>query len=121
MRQAATSFDSEDLSLSENKNVNWMNTPGTWSFYAVVLVLTRLFLSLVGFRAGMGWTVLHVFHAVVRCLPSHGPAADRPSASLTADSQTTLPPGLRPLLLRSRSALHHHFAVACHLLRSPRS
>ena len=54
-----------DMSVSPNKNVNWMNTPGTWGFYVVILILARLFLSLVGFRAGMGWTVLNVFHGVV--------------------------------------------------------
>jgi len=59
------------MSVSPNKNVNWMNTPGTWGFYVVILILARLFLSLVGFRAGMGWTVLNVFHGVATFIIMH--------------------------------------------------
>ena len=38
----------EDLSDSPNMNVNWVNSPGTWTFYIVSLVLARLFLAIVG-------------------------------------------------------------------------
>jgi len=91
-----------DMSVSPNKNVNWMNTPGTWGFYVVILILARLFLSLVGFRAGMGWTVLNVFHGVVSATakPPREPSLARAPPTLRAcaasRTRSPLPPPHSP-------------------------
>eukprot|EP00937_MAST-01D_sp_MAST-1D-sp2_P007981 g7981.t1 len=52
-------------------NVNWINSPGTWTFYIVLIVLARLFLALLGFGAAMGWTTLHVIHATISFAALH--------------------------------------------------
>ena len=52
----------EDLADSPNMNVNWVNSPGTWTFYVVALVLTRFFFAIIGFSPAAGWTLLNLVH-----------------------------------------------------------
>ena len=47
-----------------NKNVEWLNATGAWTFIVTLILLTWLVLSLV-VDAGMAWTYVHLLHGVV--------------------------------------------------------
>ena len=67
----APSMEEEDLADSPNMNVNWVSSPGTWTFYIVSLVLARLFLAIVGISGPWGWTTLNLFHGLSTFLLMH--------------------------------------------------
>jgi cobalamin synthase len=48
-----------------NKNVNWLNLPGVWTWYIALVLLGWLLLSALADDAGLAWTYIHLVHGVV--------------------------------------------------------
>jgi len=68
MRRGTSSFDFNDeeskISNLDNKNTEWINYPGTWTFYLIIVVATKLFLN-VFMSSADTWTALNVVHCVI--------------------------------------------------------
>jgi len=47
-----------------NKNTNWLNSTGAWAFYAGLIALLWLILSLFA-DPGIAWTWVHVIHGLL--------------------------------------------------------
>jgi hypothetical protein len=45
-----------------NKNVNWLNNPGTWTWYISLIVASWLIVSVLIDDAGLAWTYVHLLH-----------------------------------------------------------
>lgn len=48
-----------------NKNVNWLNTPGVWSWYIGLVVLMWLVASAFLEDSGLAWTYVHIVHGAI--------------------------------------------------------
>lgn len=58
-------MEKADISVNINKNVNWMETRGFWTFY--VLVIGMSYMAMPFFvPANEVWTAVNVIHGLVR-------------------------------------------------------
>jgi hypothetical protein len=48
-----------------NKTVNWINSPGVWAWYVVLIVVGWLLISACMNDAGMAWTYVHLIHGII--------------------------------------------------------
>jgi hypothetical protein len=58
------------LANLDNKNVEWLNYPGTWTFYLVLIFIVKLCLSFM-MSPEDTWTTTHVIHGVVSFAALH--------------------------------------------------
>ncbi len=49
---------------ANNKNVNWISSPGAWVFYISLILVGWLALSLF-VDSGLAWTYIHLTHGVI--------------------------------------------------------
>lgn len=62
--------DKVDLSVSTNKNVNWMDSRGFWTFY--ILLLSVLYIAMPIFVPTRdAWTAVSIIHGVISFLIMH--------------------------------------------------
>ncbi|KAK9820155.1 hypothetical protein WJX72_006751 [[Myrmecia] bisecta] len=47
-----------------NKNVEWINAPGAWTFYVAIVLFGWLVLSLF-LDGGLAWTFVHLLHGIL--------------------------------------------------------
>ena len=48
-----------------NKNVNWLNNPGMWTWYISIIVAGWLIFAGLTDDAGLAWTYVHLLHGVI--------------------------------------------------------
>ena len=48
-----------------NKNVNWLNGPGIWTWYLGLIAVAWLVATALTDDAGLAWTYVHIVHGVV--------------------------------------------------------
>lgn len=54
-----------ELHKPENKNVTWLNHPGTWVSYIIIICIGRFAFYAASFDSVTSWTLWHVSHALV--------------------------------------------------------
>eukprot|EP00898_Chlorokybus_atmophyticus_P002352 jgi/Chlat1/3117/Chrsp21S03350 len=52
-------------SADMNLNTSWIDYPGVWTSYVLILLLLFLCFSAVGFSAGHAWTAVHLVHFAI--------------------------------------------------------
>lgn len=48
-----------------NINVNWLNSPGIWTWYLLMIFMSWLMVSLIIEDPGLAWTYVHIGHGVI--------------------------------------------------------
>mmetsp|Transcript_11551 Transcript_11551/g.20825 ORF Transcript_11551/g.20825 Transcript_11551/m.20825 type:complete len:154 (-) Transcript_11551:1277-1738(-) len=48
-----------------NRNVDWLNSPATWTWYILIILISWLGITGVIDDAGMSWTYVHLIHGVI--------------------------------------------------------
>jgi hypothetical protein len=54
----------EPKAVCANKNVNWLDCPGSWTFIGVLIFLSWLVIS-TWVEPGMAWTYVHIGHGII--------------------------------------------------------
>jgi hypothetical protein len=48
-----------------NKSVNWINSPGVWTWYLSLIIAGWLLTSALTNDPGLAWTYVHLFHGLI--------------------------------------------------------
>jgi hypothetical protein len=52
-----------------NMNTQWMDFPGIWTTYIMIIVIVFLLFSACGLNLGAAWTAVHLSHFLVSTVP----------------------------------------------------
>jgi len=55
----------------QNKNTTWINSPGVWITYVIILILARVFLSGLGLSELAAWTLWNTLHSLITFICIH--------------------------------------------------